>query len=197
MGAIENALQRVLANYHTNPKNFWGEPEGLSLGAGLFYEEIAYPLLDISTKKFDTVAGPVLVLTHECDIDRANSRRFNEEILICPIYPFGDVVQSYIAHSSMPEFEGFLVALAKNQVNRLLYVPSISSDILPHGGILYLNQLCSTHISMFDSKNPSATLTALGLNILDLKMRNHLFRPKEQLLPLTHSYASRFLVANE
>lgn len=188
MGTLEESITSVLRNYKYNPKDFWASPQGLSLGAGLVYSDITYPLLDIQKGLYDTVSGMILVLTHECDIDKTNDRYFNEELIICPILPFGDFIENYIEEISNDNFKNsFLPALSKGDINRVMYVPSIETEALPHGGLIYFNQLCSTHITMFDGKTPIAATSALGLQQIDIKMRNHLFRPKSEELPLTRS----------
>lgn len=189
MGTIEDSVTKVISDYYPNHKSFWGSARDLPLGTGLVYDEIAYPLLNLESRFFDTVAGPVIVLTHECDISQENERYFNEELLVCPIIPFGDFVQEYINESSLEALKNnFLPALSKHKISRVMYVPSVNNECLPHGGIIYFNQMCSTHVSIFEKREAVCSITAPGLDRLSLKLHNHFLRPKSQAVPLTQAY---------
>src|SRR5215213_135774 len=67
---------------------FYGPANELSLGAGLIYSDVLYPLFNEDTGLFETASGMVLVLTHECDVDVENVRHLNEFLVCCPITPF-------------------------------------------------------------------------------------------------------------
>ena len=85
---IGKATRHVLDNYRFNANAFYGRADNLSLGVGLIYDGLHFPLFDETDRVFDTVEGPVYVLTHECDVDQTNERHFNEYVLICPINRF-------------------------------------------------------------------------------------------------------------
>ena len=187
MSELNNSVNRVLENYYPPYKDFWGPASNLSLGTGLVYSKITHPLLSIESKLFDTVRGPVLVLTHECDISQENERYLNEELLICPIIPFENFFEEYVSNISIESLNNsFLPSLASHSISRAMYLPTAGHNFLPFGGLIYFNQICSTHLSMFEDSKPECSITALGLNRLSQKLQNHLLRPKSQNLPLTY-----------
>ena len=83
--------------------------------------------------------------------------------------------------------ESFVTALAKNDVSRVFFLPptpQVFGEVeLTHGALLYLNQLCHTPVSLF-SGSAVCALSSYGLERLDAKLQNHLFRPKEEPLPV-------------
>lgn len=186
---IEKATRHVLNNFKFNASAFYGSAEDLSLGVGLIYEGISFPLFDESEEVFDTVEGLVYVLTHECDIDQANERHFNDYVLICPINRFDSFAMEFCATHSESAFYGILPEIAKDNVYRVFYLPPIpdlvSVDALPWGGLMYLNQICNTHVRTFSSGRARkiCALSWYSLQIFDLKLENHLRRPKAERLP--------------
>ncbi len=171
---------------------FYGSAKGLSLGVGLIYDGVVYPLFNEEEGLFDTVRGLAYVLTHECDIDQLNDRHFNEYVLICPIIKFEEFAKELSESESVSYSFGFISDVAKNNVYRMQYFPPVPqhlvTDKLSYGGILHLNQICCTHISVFrDSESVQlCALSTYGLQIVDYKVQNHLFRPKAEFLPRLH-----------
>src|SRR4051794_15467952 len=79
------AASSAIGNSRFHPGAFYGSPTGLSVGIGLIYRNVTFPLFNLQDRAFDTAAGVACVLTHECDIDPTNNRHFNDQVLICPI----------------------------------------------------------------------------------------------------------------
>lgn len=165
---------------------FYGARSGLSLGAGLLYEGVRCPLYNLEDGLFDTVESTTYVLTHECDVDSANERSFNDFVLVSPIIPISDFVDEYLESFGEPEMLGnFLAQVAKRLVSRVVYLPPIAG--LDQGGLLYLNNLASTHVSSFEGVDPFACVSAYGLHQIDQAVTNHLLRPKADRLSLDAS----------
>ena len=80
MSAITKAANLAGSNFPYKSGAFYGNCDGLALGVGLLYDSVRYPLFDADSRLFDTVAGLVYVLTHECDVDLNNPRIFNEYV---------------------------------------------------------------------------------------------------------------------
>lgn len=165
-----------------SPGKFYGTTYALGLGAGMFFEDIRCPIFDTEDRLFLTVALPVYVLTHECDIDPTNDRTFNDYLTICPVIPLRAFLIEYSdwGHTD-DELRSFLSAVAKRTVNRLIYVPPGPSS-LEYGALMYLNNLASTHICEFESITPMATVSAYGLELIDKAFSNHFLRPKADRL---------------
>jgi hypothetical protein len=181
---IAKATRHILDNYRFNANAFYGQAENLSLGVGLLYDGLRFPLFDEIDRVFDTVEGLVYVLTHECDVDQTNERHFNEYVLVCPINRFEIFASDFCATYSEGALYGMLPHIARDDVFRVFYFPPIP-DTLPYGGLLYLNQICNTHVSEFVSTEAKkvCALSSYALQFVDLKLENHLRRPKAENLP--------------
>jgi hypothetical protein len=68
------------------------------------------------------------------------------------------------------KLKSFLSNVANRTVGRLLYVPP-AGGVLELGGLVYLNNIDSTHVSAFQGLEPIAALSAYGLRELDLSLR--------------------------
>jgi hypothetical protein len=172
-----------------NAGAYYGAPTGLSLGAGLIYSGVQFAQYNSLDKQFEIIEGPALVLTNECDV--ANERDFNEYVLICPIITLEAFAATYVARHGLAKASELLRAIAANTVYRVFLLPP-PADLLnlpsfQNGGLLYLNQICSTHVSLFGTEEvrPLCALSQYGQQRLDQKLTNHLLRPKDELLPLT------------
>jgi len=160
------------------PGKFFGASVKLSLGAGLIYETVRCPQFDLADRLFSTVESPAYVLTHECDLDPNNDRIFNEYVTICPLIPIDSFIAEFESQFDDPvSMRNFLVATARREVNRVVYIPP-GPGPLGLGALLYLNNLASTHISEFAGANPLAAVSAYGLQSVDHALANHLQRPK-------------------
>ena len=189
MPDLAKASQIVLRSYYSQAGLFYGSATGLNVGVGLIYDAIGYPLFNEESGVFETVEGRVYVLTHECDVDQANHRAYNSEILVCPITPFEDFCAQYEDEYSEGALFALLDVLGKDTVSRLMYVPPIPNHVHPtalkNGGVLYLNWITSTHISFFGEGRANAVcaVSASGLRFIDAKLQGHLLREKAQWLP--------------
>ncbi len=157
---------------------FYGEKANLALGVGLFYENVLSPLYHEVQKLFLTARQPVYVLTHECDVDPANARPFNDYVSFCPVIPLPAFLNRY--QQKWPDEEklkAFLANVASRTVGRLVYVPP-ASGVLEFGGLVYLNNIDSTHVSAFEHLEPIAALSAYRLRELDMSLRHSLLREK-------------------
>jgi hypothetical protein len=162
---------------------FCGHVKGLNLGAGLPYHGVRVPEFDPKQSILLTVERPAYVMMHECDIDSANERAFNDYLLIYPVTRVENFVPEYEAKfSGTDRLVSFLVAVAKGQVNRLVFLPA--APCLDKGGFLYLNALASTHVSVIGKLVPFGTVSAFGLQQIDLAITNHLLREKAARLAL-------------
>jgi len=183
---VEKASEIILSATTHDYGNFYGGPQNhLSLGVGQIYNKIRYPMYDDEDSLYDTLEGMVYVLTHECDIDQKNERPFNKSAIICPILPLEHCLNSLNAQLVDDDLRSFLGYIGKDNVSRVTYFPAIK-DYLPHGGLIDLNQLSSTHVDAFtlDGSVRINALTASGLRILDYKITNHLLRPKSEKVSL-------------
>lgn len=135
----------------------------------------------MSDSKYLTVSGLVYILTHECDIESENQRQFNEDVLIVPIIPLGDLVEAYLEAGTTEQLTSFLTNLGAKNISRLLYLPPLNLA-LPHGGVIFLNQITNCHISVFENTKSIAVVTAFGLQEIELTLENHLLRPKADRL---------------
>ena len=167
-----------------DPSNFYSPADGLPIGVGIILRDCPIPMQDDLTKKFLTALGPVLMLTHECDIDQDNDRGFNEHALVIPILPLDIWVDQMDVEQGVGSWGGILPKIAANEVFRALYLPPAPGFInvpeLKFGGLLNLNTISSTPLEWHDHYKtlPICSLTAFGLRVLDYKLTNHLLRPK-------------------
>jgi hypothetical protein len=185
---VDDYLKLALENFNfANPGAFYGPVGERSLGAGLLYADVAFPLFNDERGDFDTVQGLAYVVTHECDVDQDNVRHFNDLVIICPLIPLHALVEEYEALFGEDQLKGLLVSAAKNDVFRVFFLPPVPDllDVPPlrGGALLYLNQLCSTHVSVFAQARAVCALSTRGIERLDWKLQNLLFRPKAESLP--------------
>lgn len=163
---------------------FYGNKDDLALGAGLIYDRILSPHFSTDERLFLTVKQPVYVITHECDVDPANDRPFNDYVSICPVIPLPAFLKRY--SEKWPDREkltSFLANVAQREVGRVIYLPP-GPSVLEHGALVYLNAIASTHISSFVDEKPIAALSEYGLRELDSALRNTILRPKAERLSL-------------
>lgn len=181
---LQQAHDILSKQFQLNAGRFYGGVNGLGLGAGLIYSDVRAPIYDPSDNLFDTYETTGYVLTHECDVDKDNQRLFNYFVLICPIITIQALVEEYQANFAGEEaFRGFLNALTAKMVSRVVYLPPLAG-VLPDGGIIYLNNITSAHISTFEGRNPAGAVSAYGLQIIDMALTNHLLREKSDRLGL-------------
>ena len=184
---LGEAHQYLYDRLDTDVGKYYSSGTDLNIGVGQVYRGVRFPLFDLDSSLFNTVEGEVYILTHECDIDQRNDRPFNDLALVIPIIRFEHWYEEFSklnAHS--PEIvNSFLGRIAKREVSRVFYFPSIGED-LPYGGLIYLNQITHTHVSNLaaEAVNRICTVTAYGLDKVDQMIQQHLLRPKDDQLAL-------------
>lgn len=173
----------------TDAGKYFSPGRSLDLGAGQLFRGIQFPLFDTDSSLYATAEGNVYVLSHECDIDQSNQRPFNEYVLIVPIISFEHWYEEFCrAYAHSPQIiSSFLGRIARRQVSRLFYFPSVDHE-LPYGGLVYLNQITHAHISTFlnDQAGRICSVTAYGLEKFDQVLLQHLLRPKDNKLALIY-----------
>ena len=163
---------------------YYGNYDGLALGAGLIVDKVEIAFFDSKVDRFAVISGPVLVLSHECDIDRANERLFNDMVLVCPILSIEPMLVDAGAANIPDTYIGaFLGNLAGRAVSRAVYMPPIA-DLFPIGGLMYLNRMTSTALARLEAGQRVCAVSAHGLTTIDYALENHLRRPKSDRLPL-------------
>lgn len=171
--------------------SFYGSPKGLSLGAGLLYDGVTFPLFDQKTGRFKAQSGLICVLSHECDVDPANDRFLNGMVLISMVLPLAAVVEE-ATDSEFPDdaFGAFLGHVARRRTPRCVYFP-LHPEFLPDGGILNLNLLASTNRTEFAHARCVAALSAQAYRSVTMALEQHLTRPKAEILPFTDASVGR------
>lgn len=171
--------------------SFYGSPRGLSLGSGLIYRDVTFPLFDQEAARFSAQSGLVCVLSHECDVDPANDRFLNGMVLVCVILPLAAVVEEAIARQlADDELGAFLGNVARRRTPRCVYFPS-HPEFLPDGGLLNLNLVASTERSQLLEANCVAALSAHAYRTVTTALEQHLTRPKAEILPFSDTPIGR------
>jgi hypothetical protein len=96
---------------------------GDAVSAGVILSGIDYPEYDAETKRFQVIRGKVLVLTHECDIDPANSREFNTGLLVAPIIEMAGFADTYEKADRKALARSLTAEIAANRVSRVFFLP--------------------------------------------------------------------------
>lgn len=176
---VEEAFKHVLGSSTIDVGRFYFSGKSLSVGRGMLYGSIIFPLFDSDNGVFLTVEGQGYVLTHECDVDENNNKLFNTDVLICPIIPLQDVVEELAQDLTQAQLISFLTNLGARNISRLVYLPTLASS-LEYGGVLYLNQITNTPVNLFHNGHAHSigALTGYGLTVVDYSIENHLLRPK-------------------
>ena len=162
---------------------FYSAGQATGLGKGKIYQSITCPLFDPEQGHFVTIKTLTYVLTHECDVDQANERVFNDEVLVCPIIPLDVLIEEYEAALVGELLPAFLGNLGQRNVSRLVFIPAIPG-VIEFGGVLYLNQISHTHRTAFQTSDAKevCAVTAFGLEHIEYGLENHLLRPKADRL---------------
>jgi hypothetical protein len=130
-----------------------------------------------------------IILTHECDIERANTRPFTDHAIIAPIVPLATLWVSLKALMDDPSARDFLLNIANGKTNRLIYLPPVGqrdTEPLSYGGIIDFNKITSSYVTPLFEQAPLQALTQFGMRVLDTALQNHLFREKSDKLPLPY-----------
>jgi len=158
---------------------------------GIIVRGIAFPFYDTDVSEFAVAVGRAYIVSHECDIDPANDRPFNDAVLLCPIIPLEVVLERYLARRTSEQAKSFISALGNRAVDRAAYIPTIA-DELPNGGVMYLNSMTHTNVAELARENVHrcCAVSAFGLRYIDAALSNAILkRPKAQPLPLTGDLA--------
>ena len=180
----DEACRRIAA---TLPPDFFGrfysQGETIGLGKGKIYDSVDCPVFDPTEGLYLTARCLVYVLTHECDVDEANERIFNRELLVCPILRLEDLIQEYEELLPGEQLSAFLGNLGARNVSRLVYLPPIAGT-LNYGGALYLNHITHAHVSAFQRGRAAdiCAVTIYGLQHIEFALEQHLLRPKAERL---------------
>lgn len=181
---VEGAYQCVLASSKSEPGRFYGAGvgAGVGLGKGCIYSDAIVPIFDVDQDRYRKAALSVYILTHECDVDDANQRLFNESVLVCPVTPLEDVVAELVAELSEEQQKSFYSHLGAHKISRLTYLPPVAKT-LPYGGILYLNSITNSDVERFKAGATFlCAVSAFGLQEIEYMLDNHLLRPKADRL---------------
>lgn len=165
--------------------SFYGSSRGLSLGSGLIYRDVTFPLFDQEAKRFRAQSGLVCVLSHECDVEPANDRFLNGMVLVCVVLPLKTIVETAAASNLRDdELGAFLGNVARRRTPRCVYFP-FHREFLPDGGLLNLNLVASTDRSELDESKCVAALSAQAYRTVTAALEQHLTRPKAEVLPFS------------
>lgn len=178
---------RIFEGAHPSFDRFYGGADGIGLGVGLILQNAAYPLFNAADGEFAVVAGLVYVVSHECDIDPANDRPFNDAALVCPIIPLDAAVARLSAERGEANTRSFLSQVAGRLVDRVAYVPTIP-DRLPFGGILYFNNISHTQVRELEAAEVirCCAVSVFGLRYVDAALHQAILkRPKSDRLPFS------------
>jgi hypothetical protein len=189
---VAQAHSIVAAAARDDAGAFYGSSAGLTLGAGLILSNVEFPAYQPDEDRFIVWAGPVLILSHECDLDQNNQRLLNDLAIICPVRQLEALVEmAGQAGYSDNALTTFLGNLASRRVSRAVYFPPFP-DALPHGGFIYLNQFTHTSVKRLSAEGSEkiGALSAYAMQSVDYVLKEHLFREKADRLPL-HSAAMR------
>lgn len=186
-------LADLAVNHHpTRFSGAWyGQAGTLAPGVGVIFDKIAYPLFNPSTQRYQIESGLVLILTHECDIDQNNVRAMNRGFLVVPLIPLDTFAANFSKEGLKDDARALARDIAANKVHRLMFLPPpnqlLRIDNFPLGAFLYFNAITNADISHLavDGARPVCALSEIGLQALDARLKNHLFRPKAERLPQT------------
>jgi hypothetical protein len=186
MPLAEELSQLAISSFSVlRPGAFYGMARSLSPGAGVIFDGVPYPFFDKPTGRYEIREGLALVLTHECDIDQSNVRALNSSFLIAPMILMSSFAQTFDAATA----RNLARDIATNQVHRLMFLPPPDSLLrvkeFPLGAFVYFNAITNSDVTLLSKARAVCALSEFGLEILDLRLKNHLFRPKDEQLPKT------------
>lgn len=163
---------------------FYQPSRDLPIGAGVILKNCPFALPSEEGVRYETAIGLALVMTHECDLDEANNRQFNDAMLVCPITLLEDYCIEAEAELGVGGWGGILPYIASDQVFRVMYLPPMPPHLgcpeMRFGGIVYLNDMSSCPLAWLAETDGHAagSLSHIGLRAFDYKLQNHLFREK-------------------
>lgn len=179
---IQDAYAHVIRSYPGDAGRFYAPGTAVGLGKGVIYGEAVFAQFDEQRGAFRTAQGVAYVLTHECDVEEANSRVYNADLLVCPLLPLELVVESLEEELNPEQLVSFLANLGARNVSRLVYLPPIASGF-PHGAVMFLNQITNAPADVLRRVGVlMCALTGFGLSEVEYALENHLLRPKADRL---------------
>jgi len=182
---VAEAYRHVTNSSPTAPGTFYGAGKDLALGKGCIYRGAPFPLFDPDAKRYRTVAGPVFVLTHECDVDPDNRRLFNDAVLICPLIPLERMAEEVSGLLPDEQQRGFFSNLGARNISRLTYLPPIPG-LFNYGSVMYMNVITNCDVVFFkDSAKFECAVSGVGLRDIEYALENHMLRPKAERLTFT------------
>lgn len=189
--AEELAALATSSNASRNSGAWYGAAAGLAPGAGVIVTGIPYPLFNPEQRRYQVMSGLVLILTHECDIDQNNARSMNSSFLVAPLIQMAAFAQSFSTADQQKVGRDLARDIAANRVNRLMYLPPpnelLRVNDIPLGAFIYFNAITHADVRHLtaDGARTICALSELGLEVLDNRLKNHLFRPKAEQLART------------
>ena len=167
---------------------FYGPAHGMALGSGIIVANVAIPVFLPDADAYGTGRGAALVLTHECDIDPANIRPFNDKALIAPIIRFDKYLETAAREYSQQDIRAFATNVARGNTTRLCFLPRYGDvkSALHFGAFIDLNYVTSCGLQSLVKSPILCSLTGYAIGVIDRALQNHLFRAKADRPPLPH-----------
>ena len=151
----------------------------------MVYRDSVFALFDPDRSIYRTAEGVTYILTHECDVEVANDRLFNTDLLVCPLMPLELLVEELQAVQTREQVAGFLGNLGARNIPRLVYLPPITGAF-DHGAVMFLNQITNAPAEVLRSRaHLVCALTAFGLAEVEYALEHHLLRPKAERIALS------------
>lgn len=190
--AEELAALATTSNASRNSGAWYGAAAGLAPGVGVIFAGIPHPLFNPELHRYQVVSGLVLILTHECDIDQNNVRGgMNTSFLVAPLIQMTAFAQIFASEGQQSVARNLARDVAANRVNRLMYLPPPNELLrvpeIPLGAFIYFNAITHADVRHLTAEGARSicALSELGLEVLDNRLKEHLFRPKAEQLART------------
>ena len=186
MAFAEELASIALSILQAEMLGMFGSSAKLAPGAGIIFSGVGYAQYNPNEKRFEARRGPILILTHECDIDQSNSRAFNTGFVLAPLILMAAFATIFERQKDLGR--NLARDIAGGLISRMFYLPPTtqfpSSIDLQLGVFIYLNAITSGHIDQLTEKQTTAicALSEYAQDFLDKKLLNHFFRPKVQQL---------------
>jgi hypothetical protein len=168
---------------------WYGNAGNLAPGVGVIFAGLPYPLFNPDLRRYQVLSGMALILTHECDIDQQNQRALNASFLVAPLIQMTAFANTFARQQDVAR--ALARDVAANRVNRLMYLPPPNALLrvqeIPLGAFIYFNSITHANVTHLTAEGvrPVCALSETGLAVLDNRLKNHLFRPKDEQLPRT------------
>lgn len=181
---VEDAYSLVIRSYPGEVGRFYFPGTLLALGKGEILKDAIFAMFDEQRKTYRMAEGIAYVLTHECDVEEANQRIYNDDLLVCPLIPLEVVVEELEAELTEEQLTSFLSNLGARNVSRLIYFPPVR-ECFPFGAVMFLNRITNAPVGVLRTRSSLiCALTGFGLTEVESALHNHLLRPKSERLAL-------------